>query len=399
MASQGYRHLLLLPGRWKKLNCCLLVVLPVAMTLGLAVFMVCRAKNNLQQSRHGQEGLADRMYQLSTLIMDLNNERELTILYAAAKSSSQTKTLLPRLLRSRLLTDESLASMTSWPATSGDPYILQSWHLFKAVLRTQRSRIQRSSYFWDEIPFYTDVIETLHLWLSREPSLALAGPELWRWAVSLAQLMSCLNFLGVQESLCGVYRSIVCFSHRETFIFANYSFSGEAAFEIYNQNYPASNDHLSFAAFSGLSNCRQSVFAGLEYGSTADNDIPCEVASTNITTSHEVERFVRLESIVIDEQMRSLVKSTLNAHDDHLSHCALVLTAVIVYIITVLFIRTVIIMYLNKQAKHVRFKLRRDSMELMEEQPSPTPKSDSRQQLCNPTSRHDAMRVLKVATV
>ena len=185
-------------------------------------------------------------------------------------------------------------------------------HLFAAILERHRASVKVGSYFWDELHFYTDIIDAMLGWLNRAvdgpPSAAvgvasasqwrsrttsgvapdgdftsggsgLMGTGLWGLLHSYGYLMGAIGYLGAEQSLCSVFHSVVCFSHRETFYYANFSFSAEALFRLYRQSYSGAwlarrelpdgvvnwrtAAHRSF--FPELQSCRQDILADMDY--------------------------------------------------------------------------------------------------------------------------------------
>jgi len=103
---------------------------------------------------------------------------------------------------------------------------------------------QIGAYFWEEVQFYTNIIDSLLGWLNRElmsyrPHLdhrqdnGQAGVGLSQWLVAYSYLMGSLNYVGGEQAMCAAFHSVVCFSHRETFYYANFTFSAEAVYRLY----------------------------------------------------------------------------------------------------------------------------------------------------------------------
>ena len=89
-------------------------------------------------------------------------------------------------------------------------------------------------YYQDEIQFYTNLLDIMFSWVMRE--VAVGGDtDVWQWLLAYSYLLGSINYLGAEQAMCSVFFSMICFSYRETFAYANYSFSGEAAFRMYRQ--------------------------------------------------------------------------------------------------------------------------------------------------------------------
>ena len=89
-------------------------------------------------------------------------------------------------------------------------------------------------YYQDEVAFYTNLIDVVFSWVLEDTSLG-SQDEGWKWLLAYSYLLGSINYLGAEQSMCSVFFSVICFSYRETFAYANYSYSGEAAFRMYRQ--------------------------------------------------------------------------------------------------------------------------------------------------------------------
>lgn len=104
-----------------------------------------------------------------------------------------------------------------------------------------------------------------------------------------------------------MFHSFVCFSHRETFYYANFSFAGEAVFRLYRHSYPLdaaeprppgwrTDEHRVF--FPDLTDCRQEIIADLDYIGMSTDPSLCSAVRKNET------RFYELDQLTVDEVER-----------------------------------------------------------------------------------------------
>lgn len=159
--------------------------------------------------------------------------------------------------------------------------------------------------------------------------LAASDPRLTGLLQAYGYLVATISYLGAEQALCSVFHSFVCFSHRETFYYANFSFAGEAVFRLYRHSYPfdgreprrqgwRTDEHSVF--FPELSDCRQEIIADLDYIGLSTDPSLCSAVRKNETrfyeldqlTVDEVERLVddirrRLDSTVVAARLRYMV--------------------------------------------------------------------------------------------
>lgn len=235
---------------------------------------------------------------------------ELTVIYSTARDPDSQSSLWLNLIEARLTSDKSIDELShSWPidqlADYGQTY--RSPRLFAAVLANHRSAVKPSGNFWDEVQFYTDVIDALLGWLNSEITRYRRG-DLLRWLVAYSYLMGSLNYLGAEQALCHSFHSIVCFSHRETFFYANFSFAGEAVFRLYRQTFPRSREdgwmslpHQRF--FPRLSHCRSEIFSEADYFGMAIDPSMCDFSRRNETRFHETDLITVTELRLLVEEM------------------------------------------------------------------------------------------------
>jgi len=151
-------------------------------------------------------------------------------------------------------------------------------------------------------------------------------------------LVAAVSYLGAEQALCSVFHSFVCFSHRETFYYANFSFAGEAVFRLYRHSYPLdaadsrdprrpgwrTDEHSVF--FPELTDCRQEIIADLDYIGMSTDPSLCSAVRKNETrfyeldqlTVDEVERLVsdirrRLDAAVVAARLRYVVSGVVAA--------------------------------------------------------------------------------------
>ena len=147
---------------------------------------------------------------------------EYTGIYVTARSLESQMDAKEALDSARRATDISLSELTYWPGQTEDGHMYKSRYLFAAVLERHRELSKVGNYYQDEIQFYTDMIDVMFGWLTREVEM-FGENSIWRWLLAYTYLMGSINYLGAEQTLCSVYYSMVCFSHRETFYYANYS--------------------------------------------------------------------------------------------------------------------------------------------------------------------------------
>ena len=208
---------------------------------------------------------------------------------------------------SRSATDQTLDDIRIWPGIDNDGHLYKSRYLFRAVLNRHRVMVKVGNNFQDELQFYTNVIDVLFGWITREVEL-FGENDIWRWLVAYTYLMGSINYLGAEQALCSVFFSVICFSHRETFYYANYSFSGEATFRLYRQSYPEERgghwritSHQRF--FPNLFACREEIFADMDYIGMSIDPSLCDYSRKNETKFHDTDILVLHENHRLKEEM------------------------------------------------------------------------------------------------
>ena len=217
----------------------------------------------------------------------------MTAVYVTARSMESAMRTKSELDKSKRATDDTLLSLEYWPGQEEDGHMYKSPLLFAAVLDRHRELVKVGNYYQDEILFYTNIIDVLFGWLTREVEM-FGDTTVWRWLLAYTYLMGSINYLGAEQALCSVYFSMVCFSHRETFYYSNYSFAGEAAFRMYRQSYPdergggwKTSSHNRF--FPNLMACREEIIADLHYQGMSIDPSLCDESRKNETKFHETD--------------------------------------------------------------------------------------------------------------
>ena len=270
----------------------------------------------------------------------------------------------------RKITDDSLDKILSWPGIAEDGQLFRSPHLFAAVLDNHRTNVKVGNYFWDELQFYTNIIDVIFGWLSRE--LGIFGEsDVWKWFLAYSYLMGSVNYLGAEQSLCSAFYSIICFSHRETFYYANFSFSGEAAFRLYRQSYPDYREgiwritpHEQF--FPELHACREEIFADMDYHGMSMDPSLCDYARKNETRFHDLDLLTADENDQVIGAINSLLERDNHKALFDLMLSALVFTVVFCYVAVTHLCRCVCIKC--QQARRARKWRQRKQVELMAEE-------------------------------
>ncbi len=252
-------------------------------------------------------------------------------------------------------TDQTLSQLEYWPGREDDGHMYKSRQLFSAVLDRHRSLAKVGNYFQDEILFYTNLIDVIISWLMRELSTLGEMDDIWNWLLSYTYLMGSINYLGAEQALCSVFFSIICFSHRETFYYANYSFSGEAVFRLYRQSYPEEREtgwrissHREF--FPNLDTCRQDVLANMDYHGMAFDVSLCDYLRKNETYFYDLDLLVLHENERLKDEILSRVQDIIkeSSFQYHFSRIITVIAGV--YLFTLHIVRCVFIKF--AQRKH-----------------------------------------------
>jgi len=134
--------------------------------------------------------------------------------------------------------------------------------------------------------------------------LAVSDARLMGLLQAYGYLIASVSYIGAEQALCSVFHSFVCFSHRETFYYANFSFAGEAVFRLYRHSYPLdgesprapgwrTDEHRVF--FPDLTDCRQEIIADLDYIGMSTDPSLCSAVRKNET------RFYELDQLTVDE--------------------------------------------------------------------------------------------------
>ena len=196
--------------------------------------------------------------------------------------------------------------------------------------------------------------------------------------------MASINYLGAEQALCGVFHSVVCFSpfsHRDTFRYANYSFSGEAAFRLYRQTYPEPRQagwrvdaHNNF--FPQLSACRNEIIADLGYVPISVDSSSCDFVHKNETRVHETA----LLSVDEERRLRGMLDAAMKTDADSAVRSFLVSVAlfavVVVYYATSFVSRCVLVRATRKRRRWKATDVLVDEDNIVQLTATPTTLSD-----------------------
>ena len=297
----------------------------------------------------------------------------------------------------RTRSDQSLAAIADvWPPTAGgtagagDPaaerLMFRSPHLFAAILHSHRVAVKVGDHFRDEVQFYTDVIDAMLGWLNRELGGGGSGDirlpdHLWGLLHSYGYLMGAVGYVGAEQALCTVFHSVVCFSHKETFYYANFSFSAEALFRLYRQSYPTLSVSLTAAAQTGdesvaatvgdrtdgwrtadhrtffpeLDACRQEIIADMDYIGMSTDPSLCAYSRKNETRFHEVDALAVVEAGRLADEIVGELAAVVAAARRRAAVSAAVFAAVAGYVVAAHVVRCV-----GVRVGNVRSAKRRD---------------------------------------
>ena len=96
-----------------------------------------------------------------------------------------------------------------------------------------------------------------------------------QWLRSYYYLVASVNWLGAEQALCTAFHSLVCFSHRETFYYAEVAFSGEAIYRLYRKSNPSRERAYGWRStahwrlFPEMAACRRQLFVNVDFSSSA----------------------------------------------------------------------------------------------------------------------------------
>lgn len=269
---------------------------------------------------------------------------ELTALYVSSRSHESQISLIDKLDVARIQTDGSLASLARWPGTSSDGEMFKSQFLFAAVLDSHRNNVRIGNYFWDEVQYYTNIIDIAYGWLNRGSKGANSMSELWKWLMAYGYLMGSLNYLGAEQALCGVFNSVICFSHRETFYYANYSFAGEAIYRQFRQSYPGQTDpgwrlkpHRDL--FPELHRCREEIFSDMNYLRMPVDASICDYGSKNESRLSEVDQWTMEVNSEVLEGLTNCLQRDIDAASFEFVLSGIVTGGIVVYVTIVHILR------------------------------------------------------------
>ena len=261
----------------------------------------------------------------------------------------------------RSMVDMTLHSLQYWPGNKDSVEMFRSRYLFEAVLSRHRSLVKIGTYFWDEVQYYTDVIDVIFGWVARDVVL-YQDDTLWRWLMAYTYLMGSINYLGAEQALCSVFHAIICFSHKETFYYANASFSGESAFRMYRQSFPIdradsqwrTQPHSHF--FPDLNDCRIEIYADLDYQGLSVDPSVCDYSRKNETKFHDVSILTDTEFNGLTESIESLITFKHSEYSLYFVISTIVLAVLLGYFITLHIARCICIKcsYISTSKKQIR---------------------------------------------
>ena len=211
-----------------------------------------------------------------------------------------------------------------------------------------------------QVQFYADVIDVITGWLDRSlgstwtsrhiaflPFTASTADHavdtrLMGLLQAYGYLIAAISYIGAEQALCSVFHSFVCFSHRETFYYTNFSFAGEAVFRLYRHSYPVgaaerrrpagwrTDEHRVF--FPELTDCRREIIADLDYIGMSTDPSLCSAVRKNETRFHELDQLTvdEVERLVVDVRRR--LDSAVDASRLRYIISGVVAAAAIVYV-------------------------------------------------------------------
>ena len=214
------------------------------------------------------------------------------------------------------ITDHLLLVMKKSSENSPIGHLYPSPEILTHSLKRYRDKTKIQGEFMDELQFYTDVIGDIVAGVaSYSPRLSQGNLE--KWMSAYYQLMGAANYLGVEQTLCSILYSIICFSHQETFYYANLTYSAEAAFSGYRQIYPGdrggdwrSKDRNQF--IPSLTMCRREVFADLYYQGMNIDPMKCDYSRRNETHFLEASQIIIKENHTIISYIALSLENSVN---------------------------------------------------------------------------------------
>ncbi|ESO09164.1 hypothetical protein HELRODRAFT_169109 [Helobdella robusta] len=262
--------------------------------------MVVTGRHSLDNNERTKGQVCSRSILIGRLIISLNYERDVAVQIATDRGQDISKEIKSKRDASHQQTDSLLSELKpDWPQffQRSNNTRLKSPHLFKAILASHRVSVKPGSYFWEEVKFYSELIESFLVWLQRElhkcakQSFAIEllfskrgqsisenkdvgnddadyigyndddydenfhrHPSLHETLHSFSYLMTSLAYLGAEQAMCSSFHSVVCFSHTETYHYANYTFSAEALFRLYKFSLINTKHYHSFGKLGEKNN-------------------------------------------------------------------------------------------------------------------------------------------------
>ena len=280
-------------------------------------------------------------------------------------------------------TDILLSNLfTSWPFffRQKNSTIYRSANFFNAILLRHRSSVKGGLYFWDEIQFYADIIENVLLWLDYEIDECLRSFQdtsnhylLFLSPLSLSSMMNkalksfnylvnSLAYLGAEQSLCICFHSLICFSHKETFYYANLTFSAEMMFRTYIHSLKLFTEHKNDdiktreynVVFPELSYCRQEILSGMDNVGVAIGPSVCNQSRRNETSILDVNNLANKELVFFEDLLYNILSNRIENTKFFFVISTIVFTFCSVYVVLTNLFR--LIYYKSKKPKNKRKK-------------------------------------------
>ena len=258
--------------------------------------------------------------------------------------------------------------------------IYRSANFFNAILQRHRASVKPGLYFWDEIQFYSDIIENFLLWLNYEVDECLSSfyytenrlimlvsqptssSLITKALKSFSYLVYSLAYLGAEQSLCICFHSLICFSHKETFHYANVTFSAEIMFRTYTQSLKLFIEHkndqikkLEYnAVFPELSYCRQEILSGMDNVGVPMGPSVCNQSRRNETNIVDVNQLANKELMFFEDLLYNILSKRVETNE----FCFIISTLVFTFSTFYIFIMNLfkVIYFKTRKPKNKRKK-------------------------------------------
>lgn len=257
-------------------------------------------------------------------------------------------------------TDNLLSSLAGfWPHffQKRNSTMFRSAHLFLAILSTHRASVKPGSYFWDEIRFYADIIEVFLIWLNQEAQLCSKSASftsdasqsdssleatLFGVLNSFLLLMTSLAYLGAEQSMCLAFHAVACFSHKETFHYANFTFGAEAIFRSYRHSLLTLNEPRKHqwprdykSLFPELSYCRQEILAEMDNTGEPINPSVCNHSRRNESYVIEVTHLATAEIHFFSSLLENILEKQRLSEGFWFNLCIFLLVGALAYAVVI----------------------------------------------------------------